>query len=620
MLSSIRHRGPDSTGRWVGDKVCLGSNRLAIVGLVNGNQPIFNEDRSLLLVCNGEIFNYVELREDLKTAGHSFVSDTDIEVLLHLYEEDSISFLDKVNGQFAFAMYDIRKKELILARDRTGICPLFYHTSKGDIFFASEIKALFHVPEVPRQFSVENIAAAMSLWSVPPPNTVFEDILQLPPGEILTQKDGITKRRRYWELSFNDSLDRVPFDELCERLREVMRCSVRRHLRADVPVGLYLSGGIDSSVLAILASEHLGNALHTFSIGFEDENFDETPYQKIVADRLGTKHYHFKCSHGDVSKAFPDVVRHAETVMFRCAPVPLFHLSGAVRDAGYKTVTSGEGSDEIFWGYDTYRELLIRLMWQRLPESEWRPEQLRKIFSYLVQYRDNRFFNFLKAFYKRTLAETEDPFYSHLPRWSTNTSNLDLLSRDLRNECFLKDLKSSLGNAMPSNFASWNNFKRCQALEMTTLLHGYLLSTQGDRMIMAHSVEGRFPFLDTEVLSFASSIPDRWKCKGLNDKYILRQAFKKYLPLEIYKRPKFAYRAPDMKSFFDSQWKQDYVDEMMSEEVCKEAGVFDHVKVAMLHKKGSGSDLESVSTKDNMAATIVISAHLLHHMFIKGNF
>ncbi len=618
MLLSIRHRGPDSTGKWLGKEVCLGSDRLAIVGIGNGSQPIFSEDGNLVLVCNGEIFNYVELRDDLKRAGHMFSTDTDIEVLLHLYEEKGDSFLDGVNGQFAFAIYDIAGKELVLARDRTGICPLFYNSSAGKIFFASEIKALFVIPEVSREFSFENIASAISFWSVPPPGTVFKNIFQLCPGEIMRFKDGLISKRRYWELSFQTMPTDTSFDAICESLVTAMRESVGRHLRADVPVGLYLSGGIDSSILAVLAAERLGSGLHTFSIGFEDENFDESHYQNIMANRLGTKHYHFKCGYGDVSKTFPDVVRHAETVLFRTAPVPLFYLSSAVHNAGYKTVTSGEGSDEIFWGYDTYRELFIRLLWQRVPDSQWRPEYLKKIFPYFVQYRDNRFFNFLKAFYARTLGKVENQFYSHLPRWETNMSNLDILDQSVREAVSQEKLTSVVEMAMPSNFKSWNHFRRCQAVEMTTLLNGYLLSSQGDRMIMAHSVEGRFPFLDKDVVSLASSIPDRWKCKGLRDKYVLREAFRKYLPKEICDRPKFAYRAPDMRSFFDPVWKPDYVDEMMSGDTCRKVAVFDPQKVELLRKKGLGSSLQQVSTKDNMATTIIISTHLLHHFFIDG--
>lgn len=619
MLETLKHRGPDHTGEWHSEKASLGSTRLAIVGLKSGNQPIFNEDKTLILVCNGEIFNYVELREQLLAKGHIFSTDTDVEVLIHLYEDGKTDFLASVNGQFAFAIYEVKNHRLTIARDRTGICPLFYYSSDQFFSFASEIKALFKISEIPRYLSPENIYDTISLWSVTPPFTVFDKIFQVNPGEMLILDNGKLDRHKYWNMRLSDDLAGESFESLCRMVRQTMKESVFRHLRADVPVGLYLSGGIDSSILASLAAERLGNSLHTFSIGFEDETYDESSFQRLMSEHVGAKHYHFQCRYRDIAQAFPEVIKHAETVLFRCAPVPLFYLSKAVHEIGYKTVTSGEGADEVFWGYDTYRELFIRLMWARNPSSEWRPRQLRKIFPYFVQYQNDRYFNFLKSFYKKTLSDTENPFYSHLPRWSTNTSNLDLLSDDVKQCVGERDFKKNLLDILPEEFSSWDHFRKCQSLEMITLLAGYLLSSQGDRMIMSHSVEGRFPFLDTEVLKLTSAIPNKWKCKGLHDKYILREAFKEDLPEAIYKRPKFAYRAPDMKSFYKSEWKPDYVDELMSEEYTKKVGIFDPQKTSLLHKKGLTANLDNVSTKDDMAVTSILSTHMLYYTFIEKN-
>lgn len=616
MLNSISHRGPDSSGKIIKDNFIFGFNRLAIVGLNNGEQPIQNKDGTLTLICNGEIYNHKELKKDLIQKGYQFKTESDVEVILHLYADNNSKFLENVKGQFAFAIFNENNNKLILGRDRTGICPLFYTIKDNELFFASEIKALFKVPYVKREFSPQNIYDMISYWSVVPPNTVFKDIYQICPGEIITWENYNLKKRKYWQLQFNDEYSNQSFPDLKEMIYNQLEISVKRHLDADVPVGLYLSGGIDSSILALIAAKVHGNDLNTFSIGFEDKNYDESYFQHLLSKELGVRHHHFDFKYKDIAEYFPEVVRHAETILFRCAPVPLFCLSKEVNKFGYKTVMSGEGADEIFWGYDTFRELFIRLMWSRNPESSWRPEQLQKIFSYFEQYKNDRYFNFLKAFYKKTLNNTEDPFYSHLPRWSTNKSNCGLINSTHLDNISESDSRNKILDILPDDFQAWDSFQKCQAIEMITLLNGYLLSSQGDRMIMSHSVEGRFPFLDKDVLELSSKIPSKWKCKGLNDKYILREAFKHELPESIYKRPKFAYRAPDMKSFFGAN-EPSYLNELFSEAYTKDVAVFDPKKVQLIYKKGNNSDLDKISTKDNMAFTIILSTHLLYSEFIK---
>ncbi|MBW4084442.1 asparagine synthase (glutamine-hydrolyzing) [Paenibacillus sp. S150] len=619
MMQIMHHRGPDTEGYYVDPVVALGSTRLKIVGLTNGNQPIYNENRTIVMVCNGEILNYRQLREQLQSSGHIFATDTDVEVLLHLYEDNPHDFLSRVNGQFAFAIYDTRLGELVLGRDRAGICPLFYYEAEKCFYFASEMKALF-LNVIPKQFCMNSLYESMSLWSVPPPNTVYQQVRQVSPGEMLRVRIGpnervSVERQRYWSLQFS-KVYQGNFEEAVEELRNTMLSSVQRSLTADVPVGLYLSGGVDSSILACIIAKQLGKKIDTFSIQFEDDSLNESHYQDMIVKETGSNHHAIICQNSDIARYYPEAVRHAETVLFRCAPVPLYLLSKSVQSHGFKAVLSGEGSDEIFWGYDTFRELAIRLFWNKVPESKMRPQLFQKIFPYYSQYRNPRYFQFIKAFYQKDLEKTEQAFYSHLPRWATNQALTNYLSGERMAELSISSFGERLEKSLPNDFFSWSHAERAQQLELITLLNGYLLSSQGDRMLMSHSVEGRFPFLDKELVELASSLHPKWKLNGLRDKYILREAFKDIIPQEIYKRSKFAYRAPDFKSFYDNDKLEEYIPEMMSEAYTRKVGVFDPAKVKLLHEKGVRRDFRNVTNADNMAVNTILSTHLLHHHFI----
>ncbi len=613
MLDIINHRGPDHAGYWTEGNIALGCARLAIIGLDNGNQPIHSKDGRFTLVCNGEIYNYKELRSDLQKNSHEFVSSSDVEVLIHLYRERGLGFLDEVIGQFAFCLYDHQEGVSILGRDRTGISPLFYYHSDERFIFCSEIKGIFTHSEVPRSFDATSLKQSLKFWSAVPPKTFFKDIFQLPPAHLMIVKGGEKQIIKYWEQEFN-TVEGRSHDDWKASVREAMSESVKLSLRSDVPVGLYLSGGIDSSILAILVHKYAGEGFRTFSVNFSDETFDESGFQAAMIDKIGADHTSLEITYDDVAKHFPRVVNQVEAPLFRTAPVPLSLLSGEVHKQGYKVVLSGEGADEVFWGYDTYRELFVRLLWSHMPDSLDRPALLQKIFPYFEQYKNPRNFAFLKGFYKKSLLQTDDPFYGLLPRWQTNEGLLDFLHEDIKNApC---EMEESLYPLLPDGFKGLDAFKRYQLVEMINLLAGYLLASQGDRMLMMNSVEGRFPFLNKGVTDIAGQLPNYLKCKGLKDKYILREAFRDDLPREIYERPKFAYRAPDLKSFFGGSKIPDYVQEMMSPEYTKSAGIFDVDKVNMLYKKASTGNIENVSARDNMAVTSIISTHLLHKNYL----
>lgn len=609
MLAIMANRGPDHHDTWHDPGAALGYVRLAIRGLGNGLQPITSRDERHVLVCNGEIYNYDALRAEIEgKLGPVFKTDSDVEVILHAYRLWPEDFIQRLNGQFAFALYDRESGKIILARDRAGICPLFYAEDMGQVVFASTIKALFKAG-VSREFCPVGLPQIASFWSPTPPRTAFRDVRCLPPGHSLTISGTDLAIRPYWQLPFGQPPITTNIAEARDMVREQMAQAVRRCLLSEVPVALYLSGGIDSSILACHIHREVGDGFRTFSVSFEDSRFDESEYQDAMIRHIGAKHERMRVSQDDIAAALPDVVAQAETPLFRLAPVPLFLLSRAVRDHGYKVVLSGEGADEVFWGYDTYRELFVRQLWHHVPESAWRPKLLQKIFPYFPQYQDPRSFLFLKSMYAKSRDETSHPFYGLLPRWNTTSALHNYFTPDFRADP--QDLQNRLLAAMPADFETQSPYERYQTTEMQVLLAGYLLSSQGDRMLMSHSVEGRFPFLDPDVMQLAARLPGWMKCKGLRDKWILRQAHTDVLPPQIARRSKFAYRAPDAASLTPGPGRPDYLSWAFDEQTARSIGVFDPDMVGRLRQRLQTTSAEKLTTRDDMAASLIATTHLL---------
>ena len=387
MVSAIQHRGPDGVGIYVDDWAGLGHARLSIIDPAGGAQPIHNENGTLWIVYNGEVFNYPELRQDLIKKGHRFTTDTDTEVVLHLYEEKGQACLRDLNGQFAMAIWDSRARELFLARDRMGILPLHYTINNGRFLFGSELKAIFADEGVPREMDLIALDQIFTVWTTLPGRTAFKGIQELPPGHFLRLSPGTIKIERYWELPFsppgeqrNDS-----FDEVCQELRDLILDAVRIRLRADVPVGCYLSGGLDSSGITTLVKKNFNHELRTFGIRFEEPEFDEGEYQRYMASYLGTDHTELIATNDEISKVFSEVLRHCEKPILRTSPAPLHLLSRTVRDNGYKVVLTGEGADEIFGGYNIFREAKVRRFWARQPGSAVRPLLIGRLYPYIFQ-------------------------------------------------------------------------------------------------------------------------------------------------------------------------------------------------------------------------------------------
>jgi asparagine synthase (glutamine-hydrolysing) len=379
-----------------------------------------------------------------------------------------------------------------------------------------------------------------------------------------------------------------------------------------VTVAAYLSGGLDSSTTTALIKKIMPDTLQTFSIGFEDEEFDETPFQQEVASYLDTRHTAFTCTRAEIGELFPRIIWHSEIPVLRTAPVPMFCLSKKVRESGIKVVITGEGADEMFAGYDIFKEGIIREFWARQPESVYRPLLFRKLYPYLAQFK-GRDLGFLKLFYGYRLKETDSPFYSHLLRWHNTSGIRNFLLGDFKSSPQGKPPFDEVSHLLPDGFDSYGTMAKSQWLESVIFMSGYLLSSQGDRMGMANSVEGRYPFLDYRVIEFAASLPPDFKMKGLDEKYIMKKMMDNRLPDSVLKRPKQAYRAPGAGSFF-SQGKTGYADDLLSESGLRKTGIFDPAPVQrLLHKVKSG---QMASETDNMALSGILSTQILIHQFI----
>ena len=363
MIGMVNHRGPDAAGFHLSGSVGLAHARLSIIDIGGGHQPMHNEDKTVWITFNGEIFNYVELREDLIKKGHRFQTQSDTEVIVHLYEEKGEECVHDLNGQWAFAIWDSRREKVFLSRDRLGVRPLFYAKTPEGFVFGSEIKSLLVVPSLPRAIDLQALDELFTFWVTLPPRTIFEGVSELPPGHSLIFEHGGLRVQPYWTLDYNSSKGPIKEEEAREALLELLLDATRIRLRSDVPVGAYLSGGLDSTVIAALVKKLGKTHLKTFSIAFEDKEFDESSFQNEASTFLKTDHQGILCSSQDIGRVFPEVIWHTEKPILRTAPAPLFLLSKLVRDQGYKVVLTGEGSDEVLGGYDIFKEAKIRRFW-----------------------------------------------------------------------------------------------------------------------------------------------------------------------------------------------------------------------------------------------------------------
>lgn len=623
MAGALSHRGPDEFGIYRDHRTGLSHARLSIIDLATGQQPLANERNTLWIAFNGEIFNYIELRNDLEAFGHQFRTRSDTEVIVHAYEQWGADAFKRFNGQWAVALWDAEKQELVLARDPFGVRPLYIAEHNGRLLFASEVKAIFAADEtLPRRLDPAGFEQLFTFWTPVAPQTVFQGIEEMEPGSVRVYGRSGVSRHSSYEPSFpvDDNDAQLSVDEAAEQVRAAIKDATSlRMLRADVPVGSYLSGGLDSSLIAALGLQAKGSNFNTFSLRFEDAEYDETSYQRTMAARLGSEHHEVLVTREDIARVFPDVILHTERPILRTAPAPLFLLSRLVRQAGIKVVLTGEGADEMFAGYDLFREAKIRRFWARQPGSQRRPRLLERLYPYLERSPVSQS-AVSRLFFGRDLDQWQRPGFGHSTRWRGTNALRRFFSASFAEHVAGLDVTSALVGTLPSDFSRWSTLAQDQYLEVHTLLSGYLLSSQGDRMLMANSVEGRFPFLDRRVAALAESLPARYKIAVLDEKHVLKRAAADLVPSEILRRPKQPYRAPDAQSF-STPAARELIGDIAGPRAVADAGVFEPAAVERLLDKAvfkpAGGQFSNV---DNMAVCGIVSSQLVHHHFISRRF
>ena len=620
MAATLKHRGPDGQGFYIDPTspgLGLAHTRLAIIDVEGGAQPIANEDESVWVVFNGEIFNHVELRQNLKTNGHRFRTNSDTEVLVHLYEDYGENFVDHLNGQFAIALWDRRLRKLLLVRDRPGILPLYYHAGSSELIFGSEIKAILSVLDQRPGMNPAAFGQLMTFWAPLTPETIFEGIREVEPGQMICIEGGKLRARNYWiwSLAHPGEYRRGKEEDLVQELTALLEDATQIRLRADVPVGCYLSGGLDSSLLASLVAANHKVKLRTFSLAFYDPQLDESRFQHLMAQHLGTEHTQVGCGAQDIADHWPETIRAAETPLLRAAPAPMGLLSRHVRANGYKVVLTGEGADEVFGGYDIFKEAKIRAFCARQPESRWRPTLLKRLYPYL-DFTRNQSAEILKSYFGAMDEDLTSPVFSHRPRWNGTAQSMAFLSSSFQARVAATNPEKQIMEKWGEQLGPLGMFNRAQFLEARTLMPGYLLSSQGDRMLMAHSVEGRYPFLDHRVIEFANTLPPHLKMRVLNEKYLLKKVAQGRLPEEILARKKQPYQAPAAASFFSPN-APEYVGELMSERKLEEFGYFSTSKVKLLTQKvrESIANGRPISNRDNTSWLAVLSTQMWHYTF-----
>jgi asparagine synthase (glutamine-hydrolysing) len=630
MASALRHRGPDEFGCYRDGRAGLAHTRLSIVDLASGQQPLANEDQSVWVVFNGEVFDFVELREQLEALGHVFRTRSDTEVIVHAWEAWGTGAFERFNGQWAIALWDAKREVLVLSRDRLGVRPLYFAEHEGRLLFASEVKSLFAERRLPRALDPIGLDETFTFWSVLPPRSMFAGVSELQPGHVLTidVRTGARTDVAYWSPRHPEVRDhegRDPFALSLPEATEVLRHKLAeatklRTVRADVPVGAYLSGGLDSSLIAALGREVTPGRFQTFSVRFADDEYDEGAFQRLMVAQLGSEHAEIVVTRADIAAVFPEVIVHTERPILRTAPAPLFLLSRRVRAAGIKVVLTGEGADEMLGGYDLFREHRIRRFWARAPHSSLRPRLFERLYPYLARSPAHARGMALK-FWGRGLERAGEPTFSHALRWEGTAALKRLFTPGVREEVAARDPVAELVGTLPPEFMRWDPLAQAQYLEVRTLLSPYLLCSQGDRMLMGNSVEGRFPFLDRDVVEFCNALPASYKLRVLDEKHLLKRAAVGWVPQAIIARSKQPYRAPDALAFVGTERVPEYVAELFSVAALARAGLFDpraaHGLYRKLVERGRASTgAEPPSHADNMAFVGVLSTQLLQHAFV----
>ena len=552
MTDKLVHRGPDSSGYFIDGNVGLGFRRLSIIDLETGDQPLFNEDGSIVLMCNGEIFNYPELKDTLTKKGHRFRTNTDVEVVLHLYEEHGTGFLNELNGQFAFVLYDRKKRRVFLARDQFGINPLYYTLIKGVFVFASEIKAILEHPLIKREVDLTGLDQILSFPGLVSPRTMFKGVQSLKSGHLIVVENSDLRISEYWDLEY-PKIGEISYDYpesyYVEQLRDLLAHSVTRRLQSDVPVGFYLSGGLDSSLIgALIDRASPGVRRHSFSIGFTDEGICEAKYQRMMSRAANSVHHEIIFDWPEISQRLANMIYHCECPVRETYNTCSMALSEAAKQAGVTVILTGEGADELFAGYVGYRFDRFRTRdsttcdLQSMMEDELR----EKLWGDKALFYEKQHYAF---------KEIRSALYSD--KLNAALSEFDCLKFPLVNKDQLRG----------RHFIHQRSY-----LDFKLRLSDHLISDHGDRMSLANSVEGRYPFLDLDLVEFSKNIPPELKLNDYSEKYILKRVAQDLIPPQIINREKFGFHAPG--SPYLLQQNIEWINDMLSYERIERQGYF----------------------------------------------
>ncbi len=593
MNAAIHHRGPDEVGFYLNDGVGLAMRRLAIIDLKSGQQPIHNADRTAWIVFNGEIYNYRELRKDLESRGHSFYTDSDTEAIVHAYDEWGIDCPKYLRGMFALAIWDERNKSLFLARDRVGKKPLLYAQVGGQLIFGSEFMALLQHPDVSRDVNYEAIHHYLSFICVPAPLTAYRAISKLPPGHSLLWKNGEIKLERYWQIDFSNKIS-IDEEEAGERVVDLLRDAVRVRLMSEVPLGAFLSGGIDSSAVVALMAQESSEKVKTFSIGFEEQDFSELHHARRVAEHVGTDHHEFIVK-PDAMEILPTLVEHYGEPFADSSAIPSYYVSRETRK--HVTVAlNGDGGDECFAGYERYAAMKVAQRYVKLMPAAIRNGVIRNVANALPQAQSRK--NPLRKAQRFLDAASLGPVQRYL-RWISafdDQAKLNIYSDDFRHETAAF---ASIDFIAPW-FAKANGAGIVDALLLTdtmTYLPNDLL-VKMDIASMTVSLEARSPFLDHHLMEFAASLPEHLKLRGMTTKYLLKRVLKKFVPEENLTRAKMGFGVP-IGHWFRGSMKTFLRDTLLSDKALSR-GLFDRDKVRQMvdqhvsHKRDHDSRLWSL--------------------------
>ncbi len=581
-LKLLEHRGPDSSGIYSDKYAMLGHTRLSIIDLESGNQPFISDDGNLALVYNGEVYNFNDIKRDLEKKGHRFITRCDTEVILHAYQEYGNSCVEFFNGMFAFAIHDKKKKSIFIARDRLGVKPLYYSIKDNKLFFSSEIKPLLKLG-IDKSLNVRALHNYLTLSYIPTEDTLFSNILKLPPGCRMTcDSSFIISIEKYWELK--ERVIDMTEKECVEELKDRFTAAVDKRLIADVPLGVFLSGGIDSSAIVGVMSELLGKKVKTFSIGFGDESYNELKYSRIIAERFNTDHYEHTVE-PDAFSILPKIIRHIEEPLADASVIPTYYLCEMAR----KNVTvalSGEGGDETFGGYTRYfwdpkaeiyqkiprfiRELLIETVTSRFPDGEKSgfKDALRRIKKFTAHASLPASERYLSWFSLFNEIEKRDIYTDDFAEKTTGYKTIDIFTKYM------------------GMISGRDPVKRCQYNDINTMLLDDLL-LKVDKLSMAHSLEVRVPFLDHELLDFSFNLGHSIKIKGKRSKYLLKKWLADFLPTEIVNRGKKGFEVPIGSWFRGELWS--YANDLLMSSKAKGRGFFRPEAVqGYLHQHKSG--------------------------------